>query len=115
MIINTSKIKLKYMENKLNSEKIKNNKKYIKKYMKNVFINNYNNNTKNISFNNSKILSDNFSTIHKPLNSKMDINSFFEKNKKPKIRTNNITPNIRRSIKIKKLKIITKINYSNSK
>jgi len=32
-----------------------------------------------------------------------------------KIRTNNITPNIRRSIKIKKLKIITKINYSNSK
>ena len=36
-------------------------------------------------------------------------------NKKLKIRTNNITPNIRRSIKIKKLKIITKINYSNSK
>lgn len=68
MIINTSKIKLKYMENKLNSEKIKNNKKYIKKYMKNVFINNYNNNTKNISFNNSKILSDNFSTIHKNQN-----------------------------------------------
>ena len=82
MIINTSKIKLKYMENKLNSEKIINNKKYIKKYMKNVFINNYNNNTKNISFNNSKILSDNFSTNYKSLNSKMDINSFFEKNKK---------------------------------
>ena len=96
MIINTSKIKLKYMENKLNSEKIKNNKKYIKKYMKNVFINNYNNNTKNISFITLKYYQ-----------------IIFQQS--IKIRTNNITPNIRRSIKIKKLKIITKINYSNSK
>ena len=54
MSINNPKIKLKHMENKLNSEKIKRNKRYINYNVKKIYSKNFN--TKNISFNNSKIL-----------------------------------------------------------
>ena len=113
MSINNPKIKLKHMENKLNSEKIKRNKRYINYNVKKIYSKNFN--TKNISFNNSKILSDNFSTNYKSLNSKMDINSFHERNKKRRIRTNNITPNISKNIKINYEKKIKKeINNNNN-
>ena len=106
MIINNPKVKYKYLE-------IKRNRQFIINNMKKININNCN--TKNISFNNSKILSDNFSTNYKSLNSKMDINLFLERKQKRRNRTNNITPNISKNIKINYEKKIKKeINNNNN-
>ena len=116
IINNTPRIKLKYMENKLNTEKIKRNKKLFmqqkkqekpakiifnrkkKKEQKNSS-NAYNSNIKNVktkifnskdnSNNNSKLISDNISTNYKSLNSK----NYFNSSKKKK-ESKNMTPDI---------------------
>ena len=130
IINNSPKIKFKYMENKLNSEKIKRNKKYFNKRKKrekstkiifnknkrkeeknsvNVHLNNIKNiktkivrnNINNNSNNNFKLLSDNISTNYKSLNSKNRINMTNQKKQ-----TMNKIPNINNR---KKNKISDKI------
>ena len=130
IINNSPKIKFKYMENKLNSEKIKRNKKYFNKRKKrekstkiifnknkrkeeknsvNVHLNNIKNiktkivrnNINNNSNNNFKLLSDNISTNYKSLNSKNCINMTNQKKQ-----TMNKIPNINNR---KKNKISDKI------
>ena len=130
IINNSPKIKFKYMENKLNNEKIKRNKKYFNERKKrekstkiifnknkrkeeknsvNVHLNNIKNiktkivrnNINNNSNNNFKLLSDNISTNYKSLNSKNCINMTNQKKQ-----TMNKIPNINNR---KKNKISDKI------
>ena len=130
IINNSPKIKFKYMENKLNNEKIKRNKKYFNERKKrekstkiifnknkrkeeknsvNVHLNNIKNiktkivrnNINNNSNNNFKLLSDNISTNYKSLNSKNRINMTNQKKQ-----TMNKIPNINNR---KKNKISDKI------